>query len=112
MGYPISQNSSGQLIAEVSDKGARYSKNTNDRGYRSRDKLNPHVDTSDMTVLLCLQVAASGGVSSLSSSAKIYNEIVSTHSELLDIYKSERESKFLQTDKSRLGFKIKLKSNQ
>ena len=32
-------------------------------------------------------------------------------SELLDIFQSERESKFLQTDKSRLCFKIKLKSN-
>ena len=31
--------------------------------------------------------------------------------ELLDIAQSERESKFLQTDKSRLCFKIKLKSN-
>ena len=32
-------------------------------------------------------------------------------SELLDIFQSKRESKFLQTDKSRLCFKIKLKSN-
>ena len=31
--------------------------------------------------------------------------------ESLDIFQSESESKFLQTDKSRLCFKIKLKSN-
>ena len=87
MGYPISQNSQGQLITEVADKGSSYAKNINDRGYMSGDKLNPHVDTSDMSVLLCLETAASGGKSSLTSSLTIYNEILKSRPDLLDIYK-------------------------
>ena len=86
LGTPISQNSNGELMTEVSDKGSSYSKNINDRGYMSGDKLNPHVDTSDMTVLLCLKTACIGGVSSLASSAAIFNEIYKNHSNFLKFY--------------------------
>lgn len=85
MGYPISQNPEGQLIAEVTDKGSSYATNVNDRGYRSRDKLNPHVDTSDVTVLLCVRQADDGGMSSLVSSGAIYNEILAKRPDLLPV---------------------------
>ena len=86
MGRPISQNGEGHLMAEVTDKGSSYSTNVNDRGYRSRDKLNPHVDTSDMTALLCVRQADDGGLSSVASSAAIYNEILARRPDLLPIY--------------------------
>ena len=86
MGQVISQNSMGDLIAEVTDKGANYDTAVNDRGYMSRDKLNPHVDTSDITALLCLRKAGIGGKSSLTSSAAIYNEILSRRPDLLEVY--------------------------
>ena len=86
MGQVISQNSMGDLIAEVTDKGASYDTAVNDRGYMSKDKLNPHVDTSDMTALLCLRKAGIGGKSSLTSSAAIYNEILSRRPDLLEVY--------------------------
>ena len=86
LGTPISQNSKGDLITEVSDKGSSYLKNINDRGYMSGDKLNPHVDTSDMTVLLCLKTAYEGGLSSLASSAAIFNEVYNNHSNFLKFY--------------------------
>lgn len=86
MGQVISQNAKGDLIAEVTDKGADYKSAVNDRGYMSKDKLNPHVDTSDMTALLCLRTAGTGGMSSLTSSAAVYNEILANHPELLELY--------------------------
>lgn len=86
MGRPISQNGEGHLLAEVTDKGSSYSANVNDRGYRSRDKLNPHVDTSDMTALLCVRQADDGGLSSVASSAAIYNEILARRPDLMPIY--------------------------
>ena len=86
LGEVISQNAQGDLIAEVTDKGSDYAHGINDRGYLSNDKLNPHVDTSDMTALLCLRTAGSGGVSWLCSSAAIYNEILATRPDLLEIY--------------------------
>jgi hypothetical protein len=83
MGRPISQNAEGHLLAEVTDKGSNYATNVNDRGYRSRDKLNPHVDTSDMTALLCVHQAEDGGLSSIASSAAVYNEVLAQRPDLL-----------------------------
>ena len=86
IGMPISQNSDGQLITEVSDKGSSYSNNINDRGYMSGDKLKPHVDTSDITVLLCVEQSTVGGISSLASSAAIFNEILDQNPEFFPSY--------------------------
>lgn len=83
-GEPISQNAEGQLIAEVTNRGHSYESNTNDRGYRSRDRLHPHVDTSDVTALLCLQPAMSGGHSSIASSLTVLNELLARHPEHMD----------------------------
>ena len=82
-GEPISQNGEGQLIAEVTNRGQSYESNTNDRGYRSRDRLHPHVDTSDITALLCLQPAKSGGHSSIASSLTVLNALLERHPEHL-----------------------------
>lgn len=84
LGAPISQNAEGHLLAEVTDRGHSYSTSVNDRGYRSRDALNPHVDTSDITALLCLRPAKSGGHSSIASSLTIHNEILANHPEHMD----------------------------
>ena len=83
-GMPISQNARGQRLAEVKDRGHNYTE-TNARGYTTRAKLLPHVDTSDMTALLCLNPAKSGGLSSLVSSAAIFNAVLARHPEYLDI---------------------------
>ena len=83
-GLPISQNAKGQRLAEVKDRGHDYSE-TNARGYTTRAKLLPHVDTSDMTALLCMNPAKSGGLSTLVSSAAIFNELLAKHPEYLDI---------------------------
>ncbi len=83
-GLPISQNAKGQRLAEVKDRGYDYSE-MNARGYTTSAKLLPHVDTSDMTALFCMNPAKSGGLSTLVSSAAIFNEILAKHPEYLDI---------------------------
>ena len=83
-GIPVSQNSKGQLIAEVSDKGNDYG-DRNTRGFATNAELAPHVDTSDMTTLLCLRGARSGGESKVVSSTTIYNAILAEHPEYLNI---------------------------
>ena len=83
-GIPISQNSKGQLLAEVTDKGNDYG-DINARGFATRAELLPHVDTSDMTTLLCLRAARSGGESRVVSSTAAYNAIVLERPQYLDI---------------------------
>lgn len=83
-GIPISQNSKGQLLAEVTDKGNDYG-DINARGFATNAELLPHVDTSDMTTLLCLRAASSGGESRVISSTAVYNTVLREHEEYLDI---------------------------
>ncbi|MGB0752366.1 MAG: TauD/TfdA family dioxygenase, partial [Gammaproteobacteria bacterium] len=74
-GNIISQNSKGQLLAEVSDRGNAYG-DRNTRGFSTNAELLPHVDTSDMTTLLCLRPARTGGESRVLSSTAVYNAIL------------------------------------
>lgn len=83
-GDPISQNSKGQILADVIDLGNDYS-DINARGYKTAAELLPHVDSSDMVALLCVRTAKSGGESTLASSMAIYNEILERHRELLPV---------------------------
>ncbi len=84
MGRPVSQNSAGQCIAHVVDRGVSYDE-ANARGYTTRAELVPHCDAGpDFTGLLCVHPAKSGGESSLASSMAIYNEILTRHGDYLD----------------------------
>jgi len=83
-GELISQNSKGQLLAEVSDRGNAYS-DRNTRGFSTNAELLPHVDTSDMTTLLCVRQAQSGGESRVVSSTKVYNTVLEEAPEHLDV---------------------------
>jgi hypothetical protein len=81
---PISQNSKGQLMAEVSDRGNDYGY-VNTRGFSTNAELYPHVDTSDMTTLLCVRQARRGGVSKVISSTSVYNAVLAEHPEYLEV---------------------------
>ena len=84
MGNVISQNSKGQLLAEVSDRGNAYG-DRNTRGFSTNAELFPHVDTSDMTALLCVRTAKHGGHSRVVSSTAAYNVILEEHPEYLPV---------------------------
>jgi hypothetical protein len=83
-GDPISQNSKGQILADVVDLGNDYG-DINSRGYKTNATLLPHVDSSDTVALLCVNTGRSGGESMLSSSISIYNEILEHHRDYLPV---------------------------
>jgi len=89
LGRRISQNSYGDVLGHVRDEGKRV-KTTGDtrgvRGYLSNEELLFHTDLGDVVGLLCINKAAEGGMSSISSSMTVYNEILAEHPEYLPAY--------------------------
>lgn len=83
-GNVISQNSKGQRLAEVTDHGNDYAK-PNTRGFSTNAELFPHVDTSDMTTLLCVRRAYQGGESRVVSTTAVYNTLLAEHPEYLEV---------------------------
>ena len=83
LGVPISQNSQGQLIGHVRDRGGNYFSH-NVRGYTTNSRIRPHCDPADTVALLCVQPAKKGGESEISSSTSIYNELLEKSPELLE----------------------------
>ena len=83
LGSAVSQNSRGELLSHVIDKGAQHG-DTNVRGYETKAKLFYHNDNGDVVVLFCLQESKSGGASKLVSTATVYNEIFRQHPEYID----------------------------
>ena len=75
LGVPISQNSQGQLIGHVRDRGGNYFSH-NVRGYTTNSRIRPHCDPADTVALLCVQPAKKGGESEITSSTSIYNELL------------------------------------
>jgi Taurine catabolism dioxygenase TauD, TfdA family len=84
LGRSIVQNTKGSLIDHVTDRGSSF-ENIAVRGYATRAALTPHCDSGDIVGLLCIRAAKEGGVSTIASSVAIYNEILKTHPEYLDI---------------------------
>jgi hypothetical protein len=82
MGTPISQNSYGEMLGEVYDEGVKMGTGRV-RGYRTNQHLMFHTDRCDVVGLLCQRIAKSGGLSSIVSSTRIYNEIVANHPDYL-----------------------------
>lgn len=89
LGRRISQNSYGDVLGHVRDEGKRF-KTKGDtrgvRGYLSNEALLFHTDLGDVVGLLCIKKAVSGGMSSISSSMTVYNEILAEHPEYLPAY--------------------------
>ena len=83
-GDAVSQNSKGQRLAAVTDHGNDISRG-NTRGYTTNAALYPHSDMSQMTGLLCVRPAASGGESQIASSLAIYNRIREMRPEYLEV---------------------------
>ena len=82
MGAPVSQNSYGEMLGEVYDEGVKMGTGRV-RGYRTNQRLMFHTDRADIVGLLCQRTAKSGGLSSIVSSTRIYNEIARNHPEYL-----------------------------
>lgn len=83
LGQPISQNAYGDVLGDVRDEGVKMGSGTV-RGYRTNERLLFHTDRCEIVGLLCLQPAMKGGLSSIVSSTRIYNEIARSHPEYLE----------------------------
>ncbi len=79
LGTAISQNTYGDMLGHVFDHAIDTSKTQRVRGYQSREALMFHVDRCDMTALLCLRQAKSGGLSRMMSSITVHNEMLAHH---------------------------------
>lgn len=87
LGTPLSQNSFGELLCDVMDRGLpnRTAKGSGFvRGYETNAHLGYHTDRADIVGLMCVRPAKSGGMSSLSSSISIHDRLMQTAPELLD----------------------------
>lgn len=84
LGKPVCQNPRGDLLGEVAAVGD--SKDIRTRVYQTNLYLPYHSDPSDVVGLLCVRKAKQGGVSSLVSVARIYNEILEKYPEYLGLY--------------------------
>jgi hypothetical protein len=81
LGNPWPQNKHGHMLGDVTDQG----KTRGDYGVRGNELPGPlpyHSDGSDLVGLLCLQMAAEGGLSAISNALAIHNDLVREHPEL------------------------------
>ncbi len=81
LGRPVTQNSRAHLLGHVKDEGVKYGHQT--RGYNTSAKLNFHTDNTDEVGLLCLRISKNGGLSRITSTTSIYNEILKRRPDLL-----------------------------
>jgi hypothetical protein len=110
MGVPVSQNSYGDVLGHVRDEGKRFrttGENTRGaRGYLSNETLLFHADLGDIVGLLCLQDAIEGGLSSVSSSMTVYNEILASHPEYLPALYAGFPFRSVEAGGERVDFRI------
>lgn len=84
LGMPVTQNRSGDLMAEIMDRGLDVNA-LNVKPSQTNAEQRPHSDPADMVALLCVRRPVSGGFSRIASSLAIYNEILAHHPEYLDV---------------------------
>ncbi len=84
LGTPVCQNPNGDLIGRVMNVGDLTKKDT--RVYETNAYLPYHTDLSDVFGLLCIRKAKSGGLTSLVSSAAVYNEFLENYPQYIGLF--------------------------
>jgi len=85
MGRARAQNAQGDMLGHVRDMGRNTAKDMHARGYQTTSLLPFHNDSCDIVGLCCLETARRGGESSVTSSRAIYNELVRTRPDLIEV---------------------------
>jgi Taurine catabolism dioxygenase TauD, TfdA family len=80
-GRPVQQTKHGEWFIDVRDEGGAH--NQNMRGYHSPSALPFHSDGGNDVVLLCINKAGAGGLSSLVSAAAVHNALLASHPEYM-----------------------------
>ncbi|ETW93367.1 MAG: hypothetical protein ETSY1_39510 [Candidatus Entotheonella factor] len=81
-GRAVSQSNLGDRMGHVIDVGG---KDRRERAYRNSRELMLHTDRADILGMACLQKAMSGGVSGYASAHTIYNEMLATRPDLVEL---------------------------
>ena len=84
LGTAVSQSRRGDFLGDVRDIGTVVN-SPQWRGYTSNAELNFHTDSADVSGLLFVRTAKSGGLSRFVSSLAIHNEIARTLPDLLPV---------------------------
>lgn len=84
LGNATSNNAQGDMIGLVLDKGKDINAAQN-RGYETNASMMYHSDPCHIVALLCMQSARSGGESKIVSSLAVYNELLRTRPDLIDV---------------------------
>ncbi len=84
LGEAVSQNGKGHVLGHVQDLGYDYA-SPQARGYQTSSRLPYHTDSADLVCLLSLQISKSGGLSSIVSSVTVYNEMLRSNPDLVEL---------------------------
>ncbi|HTO00929.1 MAG TPA: TauD/TfdA family dioxygenase [Microthrixaceae bacterium] len=84
LGTPVGQDRDATLLGHVRDEGIERV-DPSVRFYRTKERQDFHTDGADLVALLCLHRAVRGGESRIASSAAVYNEILRTRPDLLEV---------------------------
>lgn len=84
IGTPVSQSAKGEKVFSVRNEG--FAENDpRARGPNTKKKLSFHTDRCDVIGFLCVKQAKSGGENQVVSSASLFNELLETRPDLLDV---------------------------
>ena len=90
LGKPWAQNHKGHLLGDVRDQGKRANDPTSRGNELGAIALPYHSDGSDLVGLMCLQVGAEGGESTVCNAVAIHNDMVREVPELAEeLYKPQ-----------------------
>ncbi|WP_190242451.1 TauD/TfdA family dioxygenase [Rhodococcus ruber] len=81
-GSPVAQDRAGNLITDIRDERSAA---VTGRRYQTNLAQDFHTDAADLVGLLCLRSAKTGGESRIVSAHTVYNEMLRTAPELLEV---------------------------
>ena len=84
LGTPVGQDAKASLLGHVRDERVPRT-GPHIRLYQTHQRQDFHTDGADVVGLLCLHRAVSGGESRLASTHAVYNHILDTRPDLLDV---------------------------
>ncbi len=84
LGTPVSQSATGERIFHVRDAGFAET-DPRSRGPNTKKRLSFHTDRCDVIAFLCLRKAKSGGENFVVSSMAVFNRILETRPDLLNV---------------------------
>ena len=84
LGSPVGQDAKASLLGHVRDERVPRT-GPHIRRYQTRERQDFHTDGADIVGLLCLHRALSGGESRLASAHAVYNHILETRPDLLEV---------------------------